>query len=42
MKARRLVPLIGSVLALLAMVAWIGEIDLGIDESLQTPPAEQS
>ena len=42
MKARRLVPLIGSVLALLAMVAWIGEIDLGLDESLQTPPTEQS
>ena len=42
MKARRLVPLIGSVLALLAMVAWIGEIDLGLDESLQTQPTEQS
>ena len=42
MKARRLVPLIGSVLALLAMVACIGEIDLGLDESLQTPPKEQS
>lgn len=42
MKARRLVPLIGSVLALLAMVAWIGEIDLGLDESLQTPTKEQS
>ena len=42
MKARRLVPLIGSVLALLAMVAWIGEIDLGLDDSLQTPATEQS
>jgi hypothetical protein len=42
MKARRLVPLIGSVLALLAMVAWIGEIDLGLDESLKTTPTEQS
>ena len=41
MKARRLVPLIGSVFALLAMVAWIGEIDLGLNESLQTPTKEQ-
>ena len=41
MKARRLVPLIGSVLALIAMVAWIGEIDLGLNESLQTPTKEQ-
>ena len=42
MKARRLVPLIGSALALLAMVAWIGEIDLGLDESLQAPTEEHS
>ena len=41
MRARRLVPLIGSVLTLLAMVAWIGEIDLGFDESLQPPTKEQ-
>jgi len=41
MKARRLVPVIGSVLALLAMAAWISEIDLGLDESLQTPAKDQ-
>ena len=42
MKARRLVPLIGSVLALVAIVAWIGAVDLGLNESLQPPPKEQS
>ncbi len=42
MQAHRLVPLIDSILALVAMVAWIGEIDLGLDESRQNPSKEQS
>jgi len=42
MNARRWLLLLGAIGALIAMVAWIGEIDLGIDDALQTPPAQQS
>jgi hypothetical protein len=42
MNARRWLLLIGAIGALIAMLAWIGEIDLGIDESLQAPAQQQS
>ena len=38
MTARRWFVLVGAVAGLIAMVAWIGEIDLGIDNSLSAPP----
>ena len=40
MTARRWFVLIGAIACLIAMVAWIGEIDLGIEESL-APPTDQ-
>ena len=34
MTVNRLVVLIGSILGLIGIVAWIGELDLGLEESL--------
>lgn len=34
MTVNRLVVLIGSILGLIGIVAWIGELDLGLEESV--------
>lgn len=42
MTVNRLVVLIGSILGLIGIVAWIGELDLGLEESLPAPVEQPS
>jgi len=42
MTVNRLVVLIGSILGLIGIVAWIGELDLGLEESLPAPLEQPS
>ena len=38
MNKRRLGMAIGAIAALVAMVAWIGELDLGLEDAVESAP----
>ena len=42
MTVNRLVVLIGSILGLIGIIAWIGELDLGLEESAPTTVEQPS
>jgi len=43
MNKRRLGISIGAIAALVAMVAWIGELDLGLEDAVESaPPAAET